>query len=98
MLLKMVNSFFQNPESLIIGVFIILLVISYTILIRFFRERGIAMIVSILIALISSYGLYKKDFHEWEGSLAAILVLVIIFIFIRLFSPLLRNVKLSYGR
>ena len=88
---------FENLEGLAIVVGVLLFVIAYSVIGGFMKERGVSIIISLIIALISSYGLYKRRFYEWEGSLAIILVIVIIFIFVKLFLPIWRNLRLSYG-
>ena len=89
---------FQNPEGLAIGVFIILFVISYSILSKFLKEKGINLIISFMISLIAARQLYKNRFFEWEASLAVMIIVIIAFILFKVFSSFFKFNRLNRGR
>ena len=89
---------FQNQESLAIGVFIILFVISYSLLLRFMKERGISLILSFVISLIAARQLYNNRFFEWEASLAVTIIALIAVVLFKAFSSFFKFNRLNWGR
>ena len=84
---------FENPESLAIGVFIALFTISFMVLIKPFKQRGITLIISLAISAIASWYLYKERFYGFEDSLAIILFIVVIAVFLKILWPFVKNLK-----
>jgi len=57
-------SFQDNPLSLAIGVFIILFAVAFILLGKAFKNnKGAAIVVSLILAIVSSYNLFKERFN-----------------------------------
>lgn len=89
---------FEHPEALAVGVFIILFIVSNYAIVKFIRNKGIALIVSLLIAGIAAWKLYSERFYGWEGTLAFVLIAAVIVIIIKIFLSFFKGVRRGFGR
>ena len=96
--MKMVETiFFQNPESLAIGVFIVLFAVTFSVLIRQTRlEKGICIFIALIVSLIAAWKLYSERFYDMEWLLAWVLILAVVGLLIKLFWPFVRHVRRSF--
>ncbi len=77
--------YFENPESLAIGVFIVLFALSFLILNRFLaNNKGVSLIVALTISLIASWRLYNERFYGWESLLGFVIIIFVILFFLRI--------------
>ena len=88
---------FEHPESLAIGVFIIIFAVANYALVKFIRNRGTSLLISFLIGLIVAWKLYTERFYGWEGTLAFVLIVIAIAIFLKIFLAFFRNFRRSSG-
>ena len=89
---------FEHPEALAAGVFIILFVVSHYVIVKFIRNKGIALIVSFLIAGIAAWKLYSERFYGWEGTLAFVLIVAVIVIIIKIFFSFFKGARKGFGK
>ena len=90
---------FQNPESLAIGVALLLFLFTFTILKRFAGfNKGILIIIGFSISVITAWQLYREEFYGWEGTLGVVLYIVIIGFILKIFWAFFRGTKRSFGR
>lgn len=87
----------QNPELLAIGVFIILFAIAFSVLIRVIHNKGITLVVSLIIALIAAWNLYKGEFYGWESVIVVLLIIAVVVIFLKILWAFVKNIKTTFG-
>jgi len=89
---------FQSREGLAVGIFIIVLTICISVLDKVFKggSKTSGRIVALVIAVSSSYYIYKNYLFGYEEILAIFIIAltVLVFFILRrlLFRPLLRTV------
>lgn len=77
--------YFENPESLAIGVFIVLFALTFSILNKFLVDnKGVNLIVALAISLIASWRLYNERFYGWETLLGFVIIVFVILFFLRI--------------
>ena len=82
---------FENPETLAVAIGVLIFVVSYFVLIRFFKAKGMTLLISFIIALIVTWNLYKERFYEWETGLAIVLVIIVVVILFRIVRGFVRG-------
>lgn len=90
------EDFYYNPDIVLISLALIVFAVSFSILMktRLNENRGIVIIVSSIISLISIY--YIDNAKILVGNLNILLVLAVIILIIFLFIPLLKFLKRNY--
>jgi hypothetical protein len=89
----------ENPEVLAIGVALILFTLCSTAFQRVMgrRQKGIAIIISLVVSAIASWKLYSENFYGWESTLVVILIIAVAAIFLRILWAFIRHSKAQFG-
>jgi len=88
--------FVENPESLAFAASVLIFIISYMAIVRFIRQKGPALLISVAIALIVGWKLYREKFYGWEISLVLILGLVVLVIVGKIVWAFIKNIRRRY--
>jgi len=89
---------FENPEVLAIGIFIVSFIVSFRMIFYILKNKGPALIAALAISLLSAWKLYQERYYGWEGTLAILLIVIIVIIIGRIFWAFIRNARRSFGR
>jgi|SRR3989344_5526702 len=87
----------RDPALLAFAVAIILFALAYVSLIRVIRNKGITLIISLIIALIVAWNLYRGKFYGWESVIAVLLIIVVAVILLKILWAFVKNVKVAFG-
>lgn len=91
------SEFFENPGAVIIAIGFLLVIVSYSVLIRFFRDRVVSLIISIVIGLIGGWYLYKERFYEETIVIFVIFIVLSIALVVAWLRPFWKYNKLNLG-
>jgi len=67
---------FENPEVLAIAIGVLLFIFTYSVLINRLN-KGVSLIIGLVVGLLAGWYLYQQRFFEWEYSLAVLLIIVV---------------------
>lgn len=91
-IIELVNSLeFENPEVVAIALGVLLLVLSYSVLYNLFKfEKGIALLIGLILGAIAAYYTYKDFLNGSDSPLLAIAVtLLVIGVIVKIIMPFL---------
>ncbi len=88
---------FQSAEGLAAGVFLVLFAAAYSVLIKFMKSKMPVFMISLIIAGIAAWQLYKERYYGWESLLAFLMIVFAIIIFVKIILSFFRGAKTIFG-
>lgn len=84
-------SFEEHPESLAIGVFLILFAVTSYIMGKALGHKGSAVTIALVISLATAWQLYRERFYGWEGTLAFVIYVAVFAILLKILFMFFRR-------